>query len=76
MLLQQVGQVLHGTAEDPTWHIGSGEERPVLKLFSCMISGGRLVGNIYAYLRGMKREETHESSCQNHNAISLPIVLG
>lgn len=71
MFLQQIGRALYGTDGDPTWHVGTEDERPVLKLFSCMITDSSMVGNIYAYLKGIRREDINEDSDQNHKAINL-----
>lgn len=77
MLLEKIGQAVYGTREDPRWFVGSEVERPVLKEFMAMTTGGpnKLVGNLYAIIRGIERKETDESG-NNHQKITMEDLDG
>lgn len=73
MLLQMVGEALYGKESDNgRWYVGSEDERPVLKAFSYIATTeGSLIGNIYAYVRGIRREAIDYNRTDNHRLVCL-----
>lgn len=72
MLLEKIGHALYGEADGCGWQVGEEDERPVFVRFTSMHSSGKLVGDIYAVLRGIKKTETGKKDQDNIKKLVTP----